>query len=321
MRTVIGKDIDYAADLLRAGHLVAIPTETVYGLAANALDEEAVLRIYAAKERPRFNPLILHLPSAEAFGRYAANLPTACLSLAEAFCPGPLTFLLPKRDIVPDLVTAGSDRVALRIPDHPSTLELLRRLDLPLAAPSANPSGYVSPVTAEHVAEGLGGRIPYILDGGPCRVGLESTIIGFDEEGVRLYRHGAVTAAQIRDVTGLPVHEAAGGPATTPGRLKSHYAPHARLQVCDIEAGLQRYGASGTAVISFRATRFDPQPQWVRTLSPTGDLREAARNLFRALRELDAAGAALILAERFPDEGLGKAINDRLDRAQSIHRP
>jgi L-threonylcarbamoyladenylate synthase len=321
MRTVIGTDIDHAVELLRGGGLVAIPTETVYGLAAHALDEEAVLRIYAAKERPRFNPLILHLPSAEAFGRYAANLPTACLSLAEAFCPGPLTFLLPKRDIVPDLVTAGSDRVALRIPDHPLTLELLRRLDRPLAAPSANPSGYVSPVTAEHVAEGLGGRIPYILDGGPCGVGLESTIIGFDGEGVRLYRHGAVTAAQIRDVAGLPVHLAEGGAVTTPGRLKSHYAPRAPLQVCDVADGLRRLGGAATAVISFQATRFDPPPRWLRTLSPAGDLREAARNLFHALRELDAAGADIILAERFPDEGLGKAINDRLDRAQSIHRP
>lgn len=321
METVIGNDIGRAAEILRHGGLVAIPTETVYGLAANALDDTAVLRIYEAKGRPRFNPLILHLPSVEAFARYVAALPPAALALADAFCPGPLTFLLTKRDLVSDLVTAGSDRVALRIPDHPLTLELLHTLGLPLAAPSANPSGYVSPVTAAHVAEGLGGRVPYVLDGGPCRVGLESTIVGFEADGLRLYRPGAVTAEQLRDVSGLPVREPDSGAVETPGRLKSHYAPHTRLQVGDVEAGLRRHGGAGTAVIAFRSTRFDPQPRWLRTLSPSGDLREAARHLFGALRELDAAGAGLILAERFPDHGLGKAINDRLERAQSIHRP
>lgn len=170
MHTAIGTDLALAAEILRAGGLVAIPTETVYGLAADALDEDAVLRIYEAKQRPRFNPLILHTHSFDAFSRYASDIPVACRSLAEAFCPGPLTFLLPKCDIVPDLVTAGSRRVALRVPDHPLTRDLLQGLDRPLAAPSANPSGYVSPVTARHVLEGLDGRIPYILDGGPCRV-------------------------------------------------------------------------------------------------------------------------------------------------------
>ena len=179
MGTEMGQDIGYAAELLMKGRLVAIPTETVYGLAGNGLDEEAVLQIYEAKQRPRFNPLILHVADIGQISRYAAEVPELCRKLAAAFSPGPITFLLPKASIVPDLVTSGSNQVAIRIPAHPMTLELLRMVDLPLAAPSANPYGYVSPVTAQHVMDGLGGRIPYILDGGPCDVGLESTIVGF----------------------------------------------------------------------------------------------------------------------------------------------
>lgn len=320
MQTAIGIDISQAATILHSGGLVAIPTETVYGLAADALDEDAVLRIYEAKQRPRFNPLILHTHSPEAFGRYARDIPQACLALAEAFCPGPLTFLLPKRDIVPDLVTAGSDRVAMRVPDHPMTLELLRMLDSPLAAPSANPSGYVSPVTARHVLEGLSGRIPYILDGGSCRVGLESTILSFTTDTVVLHRHGAVSAESIREVTGLPVREPEAGRVETPGQLKSHYAPRVPLEVCDVGDRLRRHGGHHTAVISFQRSYRDPGPRWSRVLSPAGDLHEAARNLFHALRELDAVGAEVILAEKFPDHGLGKAINDRLERAQTRYR-
>jgi L-threonylcarbamoyladenylate synthase len=321
MHTAIGTDLSLAAEILRSGGLVAIPTETVYGLAANALDEDAVLRIYEAKQRPRFNPLILHTHSVDTFSRYASDIPEACRSLAEAFCPGPLTFLLPKRDIVPDLVTAGSSRVALRVPDHSVTRTLLQGLDRPLAAPSANPSGYVSPVTARHVLEGLEGRIPYILDGGPCQVGLESTIVSFTPESVLLHRHGAVTAEDIHKVTGLPVREPGDGKVETPGQLKSHYAPRVPLQVCDVGDWLRRHGGERTAVISLQTQYQDPQPRWSRVLSPSGDLHEAARNLFHAMRELDALEADLILAEIFPDTGLGKAINDRLERARTLHRP
>ncbi|NDC79244.1 MAG: threonylcarbamoyl-AMP synthase [Chitinophagia bacterium] len=320
MHTAIGTDLACAAEILRAGGLVAIPTETVYGLAADALDEDAVLRIYEAKQRPRFNPLILHTHSFDTFRRYASDIPEACLSLAEAFCPGPLTFLLPKRDIVPELVTAGSSRVALRVPDHPVARELLQGLDGPLAAPSANPSGYVSPVTARHVMEGLEGRIPYILDGGPCRVGLESTIVSFSQEAVILHRHGAVTAEAIHRITGMAVREPVEGLVETPGQLKSHYAPRVPLQVCDVGDWLRRHGGERTAVISFQTYYRDPQPRWSRVLSPSGDLHEAARNLFHAMRELDTLEADLILAETFPDTGLGKAINDRLERAQTRYR-
>jgi L-threonylcarbamoyladenylate synthase len=184
METIIGTDIQLAARLLRDGEVVAIPTETVYGLAGNALNANAVLKIYEAKNRPHFNPLIIHVASPDHFKLYVSEIYDSVYRLAEKFCPGPLTFLLPKRDIVPDLVTAGSSKVAIRVPAHSTTLMLLRRLDFPLAAPSANPFGYVSPVTAQHVYDGLNNKIPYILDGGACNVGVESTIAGFENGNV-----------------------------------------------------------------------------------------------------------------------------------------
>lgn len=322
METLIGTDIDHAAALLSKGEVVAIPTETVYGLAANALNPDAVLRIYEAKHRPRFNPLILHVPSVEAFERYARDIPKACHQLAAAFCPGPLTFLLPKRPEVPDIVTAGSDLVALRIPAHPMALELLSRLSFPLAAPSANPSGYVSPVTAAHVIQGLGGRIPYILDGGPCTVGLESTIVSFRDGEIRIHRYGAVTPEDIERVTGKTPQEAFGqhNAPDAPGQLKSHYAPERPLFMGDIMTLIQAHAGKRIAVISFMDPLLEPAPACSWVLSPSGDLHEAARNLFQALRSADAAEVDLIIAEVFPGEGLGWAINDRLSRAQFIHR-
>jgi L-threonylcarbamoyladenylate synthase len=321
MQTTIGKDIKYASMLLQQGEIVAIPTETVYGLAANALNEDAVLRIYEAKQRPRFNPLILHVDSFEKFDTYAQDIPDACYRLAERFSPGPLTFLLPKKNNVPDLVTAGSDHVALRVPAHPFALELLKSIDFPLAAPSANPSGYVSPVTARHVYDGLHGRIPYILDGGPCQVGLESTIIGFEDGKVVLHRYGAVTAEDMEARSGCPVvTKHSDDHPLTPGKLKSHYAPALPLFVGDIPELMKRFGDKRLAVISFRQRYVDPAPDYAFVLSPSGDLHEAARKLFHTMRDIDAIDADVILAELFPEQGLGLAINDRLHRAQSLFR-
>jgi L-threonylcarbamoyladenylate synthase len=181
MQTEIGRDVHKAIDFLKAGEVVAVPTETVYGLAGNALNEKAIIRIFEAKQRPRFNPLIVHVAAFDQVINYVHDIPADCIKLAEKFCPGPISFLLNKKDIIPDLVTAGSPKVAIRIPAHPVTREILRQTGFPLAAPSANPFGYVSPVSAEHVYAGLHDVIPYILDGGPCQVGLESTIVGFDE--------------------------------------------------------------------------------------------------------------------------------------------
>jgi L-threonylcarbamoyladenylate synthase len=321
MQTQIGTDIHMAIAYLKQGEVVAIPTETVYGLAGNALDEEAVLSIYEAKQRPRFNPLILHVSSFDKFSLYARDIPEECRKLAEKFSPGPLTFLLLKQDIVPDLVTAGSDKVAIRIPSHPVTLSLLQQLDFPLAAPSANPFGYVSPVTAGHVYDGLQGRIPYILDGGPCSVGLESTIIGFEEDDIILYRHGAVPLESIEALTGKPVKQLIQHvQIDTPGQLKSHYAPHIPLWVGDVDSLMQVHHGKKIAVISFNKKYTYPEPAFQFVLSPSADFHEAARNLFKVLREIDALDADIIIAERFPEVGLGRAINDRLQRAQAVFK-
>jgi L-threonylcarbamoyladenylate synthase len=319
MLTEIGKDITRAADLLRNGEVVAIPTETVYGLAGNALDTEAVIRIYEAKQRPRFNPLIIHVPSLESAGKYVKEVPAEIRALAARFSPGPLSYLLPKTAVVPDLVTAGSDRVVIRIPSHSLTLDLLGQLDFPLAAPSANPFGYVSPVTAEHVKQGLNGRIPYILDGGPCSVGLESTIVGIEDGEIFIHRLGGVTADDIRSVIGRePKFSLFHKKPDTPGQLKPHYAPGKPLIVGDVDAIIDSNPGKKIAVISYNR-KYDVFLN--KVLSPTGNLHEAASNLFTALRELDRSEAEIILAEKFPDEGMGMAINDRLSRAAVSSSP
>lgn len=316
MVTSIGTDISYAAELLRNGSLVAIPTETVYGLAGNALDNEAVIGIYEAKGRPRFNPLIMHLPSLEAAAPYVEHVPTLLADLAHHFSPGPISFLLPRTRLVPDIITAGSDKVVIRIPAHPVTLDLLGRLEFPLAAPSANAFGYVSPVTAQHVYDGLHGKIPYILDGGPCGVGLESTIVGMEDDALVVYRVGGVSVEDITRVTGIkPRYSLLHKRPETPGQLKSHYAPSKKLVVGDPSALIAAHPDKKVAVISL--SREYPGAHLNHALSVSGDLHEAAARLFHVLRELDRSGADLIVAERFPDEGIGMAINDRLGRAAS----
>ncbi|MDX2049435.1 MAG: L-threonylcarbamoyladenylate synthase [Chitinophagaceae bacterium] len=320
MHTVIGTDINKAAQLLTRSDVVAIPTETVYGLAGNALDEEAVLKIYEAKGRPHFNPLIIHVASAENIKQYAKDIPAACHDLAKTFSPGPITFLLNKKQTIPDLVTAGSDKVAVRIPDHPLTLQLLNQLDFPLAAPSANPFGYVSPVTAQHVYDGLHGKIPYILDGGPCGVGVESTIVGFDEkDNIIIHRLGGISTEEIeqlvkKKVTLSLLHQQ----PHAPGQLKSHYATGTALYLGNIPELLKKFAGKKIAVLSFEKKYPGIEPSMQFQLSPSGDIHEAARNLFRLLRHVDRLGADVILTEPVPEEGLGAAINDRLIRAQKI---
>jgi L-threonylcarbamoyladenylate synthase len=314
MITEIGQELWRASRILQQGGLVAIPTETVYGLAGNALDSEAVINIYEVKGRPRFNPLIMHLPSLQAAEQYVTDIPAPLRLLAEQFSPGPLSYLLPKSSLVPDLITAGSDKVVVRIPSHPMTLELLLQIDFPLAAPSANPFGYVSPVTAEHVKEGLNGRIPYILNGGACSVGLESTIIGMEDEELIIHRVGAVTADDIFNVTGIkPRFSLLHKKPDTPGQLKSHYAPVKPLLVGDLSTLIPAHSGKKIAVISFMDLWRDVHIS--RALSSGGNLHEAAANLFTVLRELDKSDADLILAEVFPNTGIGQAINDRLSRA------
>ena len=295
-----------AADLLRVGVLVAIPTETVYGLAADARNDRAVAAIYAAKNRPAFNPLIVHLPDLAAVARLAVLTPEA-ERLAAAFWPGPLTLVLPLR---PDaglspLVTAGLDTVAIRLPTHPAARALLAQAGIPVAAPSANPSGRVSPTRAEHVLAGLSGRIAAVLDGGPCAVGVESTILALDGPPA-LLRPGGVAVEAIEAALGAPLLMP-GDPSTpkAPGQLASHYAPEARVRLNATQA------REGEVLVGFGNIAGH------LTLSASGDLLEAAANLFHFLREADALagpGGAIAFAP-VPETGLGRAINDRLRRA------
>jgi L-threonylcarbamoyladenylate synthase len=245
--------------------------------------------------------------------RYAENIPGKAKDLAEAFWPGPLTLLLKKKSIIPDLVTAGLPTVGIRCPDHPLTRELLAALAFPLAAPSANPFGYVSPTTPKHVADQLGDKIPYILDGGPCQVGLESTIIGFHNGMGMIHRTGGLKIEEIEEVIGnVRLNIAATASPKTPGQLHSHYAPAKKLIAGNIEELIGQFPAEKTGILSFQKN-FQAPLQVI--LSPSGSLEEAARNLFAALRTLDESPAEIIIAEYVPDTGLGKAINDRLRRA------
>jgi L-threonylcarbamoyladenylate synthase len=310
----IGKDIIRAKQLLQEGQLVAIPTETVYGLAANALNEKAVLEIFKAKNRPHFDPLIVHVAGIAQAETLATSFPDNAKALAQKFWPGPLTLLLPKKEIVPDLVTSGLDTVGLRCPDHTLTLELLKSLPFPLAAPSANPFGYVSPTTAQHVNEQLGDKVAYILDGGECRVGIESTIIGF-ENTPTVYRLGGLALEILEPITGpLHVQLHSSSNPHAPGQLQSHYAPLKKI-VLGTRKQLLAHTTSNAGAIVFQNILANIPVTNQITLSPSGNLEEAAQHLFAALRELDKTDINLILAELVPESGLGRAINDRLRRA------
>jgi L-threonylcarbamoyladenylate synthase len=315
---IIGKDINLAKEFLQKRQLVAIPTETVYGLAGNALDEKAVLSIFETKNRPSFDPLIVHTDSLEKLAHYVQEIPEKAVLLAKEFWPGPLTLLLPKKDIIPDLVTSGLDTVAVRIPDHPLTLELLSELDFPLAAPSANPFGYISPTTASHVNQQLGEKIPYILDGGECGIGIESTIIGFVDGVPTIYRLGGLAIEAIENVVGavgLMPHSSSNPQA--PGMLKSHYAPRKPFFLHDRET-IPTASDQLTGYLLFDQFIEGIDQKYQRILSPQGDLKEAAHNLFAYLRELDAQPVKRIFAEFVPDVDLGRAINDRLKRAAAV---
>jgi L-threonylcarbamoyladenylate synthase len=317
MQTEVGADIHKAVEFLIKGELVAVPTETVYGLAANALDEKAVLKIYHAKNRPKFNPLILHVPYFNSIKDFVKEIPDDCTKLATEFSPGPITYLLEKNDSVPDLVTAGSKRVALRVPNHPLLTQLLNKLDFPLAAPSANPSGYVSPVTAQHVLEGLNGKIPYILDGGECKVGLESTIVGFENGKTVIHRLGGITKEAIEKVLGKTVElSLSHSTPDTPGQLKSHYATATPLYFGNAEDLISRFSDKKFVVISLNKQFSSLAPAFQFRLSSSGNMDQAARRLFKSLRKADAMNVDLIIADRLPEQGLGAAINDRLQRAQ-----
>lgn len=307
-----GTPISKAGFILRNGGLVGIPTETVYGLAANGLNAEAVLKIFAAKKRPSFDPLILHSTKDQIF-HWAKEIPEQAKALADAFWPGPLTLVLPKSDEVPFEVTSGLNTVGLRVPDHELTLELLESIDFPLAAPSANPFGYISPTTAQHVVNQLGNAVDYVLDGGACQVGIESTIVGFENSRPVIYRLGGLTREAIEHVIGsvdVQINQASNPKA--PGMILVHYAPKKPLILVDDFSAIK--DDPMTAYMLFgESLDVDAERQFY--LSETGDFFEAAARLYALMRQLDDAEFTRIVAKKLPEISLGPAINDRLFRA------
>ncbi|MFN7013297.1 MAG: L-threonylcarbamoyladenylate synthase [Bacteroidia bacterium] len=309
----IGTYLNEAAQLLSEGKLVAIPTETVYGLAANALDAQAVIKIFEAKNRPSFDPLIVHTYAISEVEKFVTYIPTKAKILAEKFWPGPLTLLLEKKQIIPDIVTSGLSTVGVRIPNHPLTLELLKKVNFPLAAPSANPFGYVSPTNAQHVFDQLGEKIDYIVDGGACTVGVESTIIGFENNVPNVYRLGGLTIEEIENCIGkVEVKLNTSSNPVSPGMLKSHYSPLKELVYGNLDELIEKYQHKKIGVISF----YKKYPCCNIVLSPEKSLNIASEHFFAAIRNMDARPEVeIILCEIFPEEGLGRALNDRLKRA------
>ena len=320
MATILDGNNPYAirtaVEALRAGELVAFPTETVYGLGANALDERAVARIFAVKNRPHFDPLIVHVFDEEAVPQYATDVDQRAVALMGRFWPGPLTLVLRKQPIIPDLVTAGFATVALRVPSHPVARALLKEVRLPIAAPSANPFGYVSPTTAEHVQDMLGDAIGLILDGGPCAVGVESTVCALAEEQAVILRPGGVSVEEVEAVIGpVTVGQSPQPDRRSPGTLPSHYAPRVPLFLIACGAPLPRPAAGERTGLLLLQSRLVEGYVMVEYLSQGGNLIEAAANLFAALRRLDSAGLDRVIVESVPECGIGRAIMDRLRRA------
>ncbi len=321
MKTEISTDRTAAVELLRKGEIVALPTETVYGLAANALNPIAVAKIFEAKERPRFDPLIVHLPDREWLER-VVDLPAQdrqlILKLADAFWPGPFTMVLPKRKIVPEIATAGLDTVAVRVSVHPVFSEIIRALGKPLAAPSANRFGRVSPTTAQHVLDDLKDQIPLIIDGGPTAHGIESTIVAICAGGIHILRRGPITEEQLSESGKIDIIASA-EKVSAPGQLPTHYAPKTPLRLIEDVNSFSPDKKQRVGLLGWNPLKSEKNFAAVRYLSERQDFRDAAMNLFRYLRELDQFDLDFIVAERVPEQGLGAAIMDRLQRA--AHRP
>ena len=315
--TQIDSSVSKAKEILMLNELIAIPTETVYGLAANAFSETAVKKVFELKNRPSFNPLIVHVGAVDFLDEIATNIPQVAFDLASRFWPGPLTLLLEKKDTISNLVTAGSSRVAIRIPNHPLTLELLNQLPFPLAAPSANPFMSISPTTAQHVLDYFNGRLKYILNGGSCQKGIESTIVGFVDGQAVLYREGSCSQNDIEKITGTLIKsQLNSAQPEAPGMLKKHYAPKTKLVISsDIVQDLEKYGGKKIGILTLKPKDIFTVEVVQKSLSVQGSLDEAARNLYSFLIELDALQLDIIITEMMPEEGMGSAINDRLKRA------
>ncbi len=310
-------DIDVASVFLNNEDVIGIPTETVYGLAGNIYSEKAISKIYEIKKRPLNNPLIVHIKSLAYLDKVAVDVSESALKLAKTFWPGPLTLVLNKHPSVPDIVTAGKSTVAVRIPNHPVAISLLEKLKFPLAAPSANPFGCISPTSAQHVAGYFKDEIKIILDGGVCNRGIESTIIGFQNNEPILYRHGSISLEDIESVAGKIKIAASNETAPdAPGMFSKHYAPSTETFLTDdVEEFMKKFSDKKIGLLLFDRKVSNKNILCQEILSPTGNLKQAATNLYSALHRLDKCNLDVIIAQRFPDNGLGRTINDRLERA------
>ena len=315
---MISDNIDKAEEILNNNDLVAIPTETVYGLAGNIYSEEAISKIFEIKNRPFFNPLIVHIHSIKQLDELTNYIPPKAQLLADAFWPGALTLVLKKNSKVPNIITAGKDTVAVRMPNHPTTLALLEQLNFPLAAPSANPFGCISPTKAIHVEEYFGNSLQMVLEGGDCKNGIESTIIGFESDVPVLYRLGAISVEDIEKAIGKVkiINTKENIAPDAPGMLEKHYAPLTSTYLeSDIEAAIKSFSNKKIGLLLLSKKINNPQIVHQEILTEHSDLQEAATNLYAALHVLDKLNLDVIIAERLPDIGLGKSINDRLERA------
>jgi len=309
--------IRQAAEIIRQGGIVAFPTETVYGLGADVYNPLAVARIFEVKRRPYFDPLIVHIASPAHLKKLVKDIPSSARKLTERFWPGPLTVVLLKEEHIPDIVTAGLPSIAVRMPDHLTALSLIKESKCPIAAPSANSFGYLSPTTAEHVREQLGDQVDLILDGGPCPVGIESTIVSFLDGKPGLLRPGGVSLEEIESVIGKVEISPIQDRPSAPGMLPRHYAPRTPIVIDWDKKHLDSYRDKRIGLLAFQESEHFLKFQHIEVLSKKGNVREAAANLFSAIRRLDALDLDLILAEPVPEAGLGRAIMDRLRRATS----
>ena len=314
--SIISKDIQKAVQLLTEEQLVAIPTETVYGLAGNIFSEKAIKSIFSTKQRPFFNPLIVHISSVKSLNNLVTHVPEKAKLLAAAFWPGSMTLVLKKSKTIPDIITAGKDTVAVRVPNHPITLALLKKLPFPLAAPSANPFGSISPTKPTHVENYFRNSIKMVLDGGSCANGIESTIIGFENEEPVIYRLGALPLEEIEAVVGkISIKNKKEEKPDAPGMLARHYAPKtSTFLVDDVTAEVKKHSEKKIGVLVFKSSLNNENITEI-ILSRKGSMQEAAANLYAAMHELDSKNLDIIIAERFSEFSLGKSINDRLKRA------
>ena len=314
---MISIDLNKVKSVLQSDNLVAIPTENVYGLAGNAFSEVAIKKIFELKKRPHFNPLIVHIKSSAQLHAIAWEIPEVAIKLAEAFWPGPLTLVLKKQSHISSLITAGKDTVAVRVPSHPLTLQLLNLIDFPLVAPSANPFGSISSTSAAHVFNYFKNELEIILDGGACERGIESTIVGFEDGLPHIYRLGSVSIEEIMHVIGnVEVFHSESNEIKSPGMLSRHYAPKTKtVLVDDLEKSLNEYNDKRIGLLLFKHQINDTNIIAQEVLSGNGDLNECAQNLYASLHRLDHLNLDIIIAEKFANFGLGRSINDRLLRA------